>query len=745
MNKQNNWNNVKYKSLLDYFNIIRANIVIVSVIFLVLFSISLVYAVVAKNKFTAQTILKISQPEGNILDATSFLPEMGDRGADRFIANEIETMTNITIRKQVAQVMVDSFKNLSETDNIALFIKKKKLFSEENDTLRSENEIAGMLFSIVSINQKKGLDFIEISAKSPSPYEASLIVNSYAKVYRRFNLLDNRKQVTRVKEFLEEEKNKKYQELLSAENDYKLYQLRGGAVQLDEQARTLIETMTNLESRVNETSIELAIVEGTLKQYKAELKSKDQSLSKHLETKAAEPYLISLQNQIAELETQKDMASFAGKKNSQKSDLIQQYDNKIASLKAKLKESTDAYQSSILSASPEEIKILTQQIFEQEVRYNSLLASNKALKINLATYEKRFDALPERSIDLARLERQRMGNEKIYLLLEEKYQEALVNEQSIDGNVLILNYAEMPQIPSEPNRIQIVFIGLVLGLVAGAGYAIVKDSFDDSVKSPEDIEDLNIKLLGWIPIIEELDENGNHIEFIVSENNNVISSDSYKSLRTMINNMDQNGLGKTILITSSAQSEGKSITSLNLAGSFALTGKKTVIIDCDLRKPRIHSILNKNRVPGFTDYFSGRVPFDEIIQSGNLKNLKFISAGSIPRNPTEILDSKGMTSFIEKLKNEFDIVIIDSPPLFALADAVILSKLVDQTLLVARADVTDTKILQKSISLLNNIEKPSFSGVVLNGFNLRKNYGSYYYKYAYSYSYADNKKVKSEK
>lgn len=739
MSKQNNWNNVKYKSLLDYLNIIRANLVIATIIFLAIFSISLAYAFVSKDKFMAQTTLKISQPEGNILDASSFLPEMGDRGADRFIANEIETMSNISIRKLVAQVIVDSFKSIANTDNLSLFLKKKKLFSDGVDTLQNEKAIAGMLFSKVDIQQKKGLDFIEISTKSASPFEASLIVNSYARVYRQFNLLNNRKQVTRVKEFLEDEKSKKYEELLIAENEYKLYQLRGGAVQLDEQARTLIETMTELESMTNSTSIELAVTKQSLEQYKAELRKKDQSLSKHLETKASEPYLLSLQNQIAELESQRDMAVL-GKRSSQKNALVQQYDNKISALKNKLRERTDIYQSSILSASPEEIKTLSQQIFEHEVKYNSLLASQNQMKSHLNTYERRFDALPERSIDLARLERQRLGNEKIYILLEEKYQEALVNEQSIDGNVLILNHAEVPEMPSEPNRIKIVLIGLVLGLVAGGGYSIVKDSFDHSIKTPEDIEDLEIKLLGWIPIIENIDTN----EFIVSDENNAIATDSYKSIRTMIKKMEGEESSKTILITSSAPSEGKSVTALNMAGSFALTGKKTIIIDCDLRKPRIHTILNKNRVPGFSDYFSGKVSYNDIIQTGNLKNLSFISAGSIPKNPTEILDSKGMFSFLEKIKSEYEIIIIDSPPLFALADAIILSQIVNETLLIARADVTDSKILQKSVSQLRDIEHSSFSGVILNGFNLRQNYGSYYYKYSYSYAYSNNG-VKSEK
>ncbi|MCB0748606.1 MAG: polysaccharide biosynthesis tyrosine autokinase, partial [Ignavibacteriae bacterium] len=493
-------------------------------------------------------------------------------------------------------------------------------------------------------------------------------------------------------------------------------------------------TMTTLESKINATAIDKTIASETLIQLKNELKKNDASLSKYLESKATEPYLINLQKQIAEIEAQRDFALLNGTGSGKTKQNLKEFDDKLNTLKNKLKSSTDDYQTTLLTSSPQDIKEISRQIFEQEVKYNSLAASHKELLNYLKQYEERFDELPEASIDLARMERERISSEKIYLLLEEKYQEALINEQSTEGNVLVLNYAEIPTAPSSPNRMRIILIGLVLGAVLGIGFAIVSDQMDKSVKSPEDIENKDMELLGWIPEIQDFGEPPLK-ELIVLKKNDNVSTDAFKSLRTMLRYSRIDKESKMILITSSAPSEGKTLVSANLAGSYALAKNKTVLIDCDLRKPRVHNLFNQERVPGFTDYLVAKASYEEITRSAPIEDLFFIPAGTIPPNPTEILDSKGMKSFLARLAKDFDTVILDSPPLTTLADSLILSNLVDETILVARAYSTELDLLTKSVAMLKKLERPTFGGVLLNGFNLTRNYGSYYYKYAYSYKH----------
>ena len=725
-------------SLMDYINILRHHQLSILIISLVVLSLAIFYAVTATDIYKASTVLKISEPQGSILDASSFLPEFGGGNkADRFIANEIETIKNITIREQVATEIIDSFMNTKNHDMYSLVLDKGYFESEKNVKMKSFDDLVKMLEKKVSVEQKRGLDFIEISVQSPSPFEAKLIADTYTRVYQRFNLLDNRKQVSKVKEFLEKQKKEKLNELVDAEDKLKNYQLKGGIIQLDEQAKSLIETISDLQSKINSTQIEMSIAKENLLSYKEELKKKDPTLSKYLENKTKEPYITKLQEQIADIEARKDFALSTLNKNTNP-ELIKQYDSKLKEIKGKLKERIDEYQASLLAATPEEIKTITQKIFEEQVKYEAMSASYSRLREFIKKYENKFESLPQRTIGLARLTRQVRSYEKLYILLEEKYQEALINEQSTTGNVLVLNYARIPKEPAKPNRKLIILIGLVLGLGLAFGYALIVNYFDKRVKSPEDIENRNINLIGWVPSVDNikaLSKNGT--ELIVASADSV-ASEAFKALRTRIRYSKIEGQTKTILITSSAPGEGKSTISSNLAGSFALSNRRTVLVDCDLRKPRIHSIFNQKRFPGFTDYFVGRATFEEIVRKSDIENLSFIPAGTIPPNPSEILDSRGMKSFLRKLNNEFDLVILDSPPVLTVTDAEILSRIVDETILVVCADQTDIDLMNKAVSLLKAGENSSFIGALLNKFEVQSSYGSYY-KYAYAYARSNGK------
>lgn len=723
-------------SLKDYVNIIRNHMISVMIISLTILVLSIIYAATATDIYKANTVLKISEPQGSILDASSFLPEFGGGNqADRFIANEIETIKNITITEQVATEIMDSFITSKNNEMFSLVV-DKDYFGEKKKGLKTYDDILKILEDKVSVEQKRGLDFIEISVESPSPYEASLIANTYTKVYREFNLLDNRKQVSKVKEFLFNQKNEKLDQLIQSEDNLTNYQRKGGVVELGEQAKALIETITDLETRVNSSQVELSIAKENLKQYKDELKKKDPTISEYLENKTAEPYLTRLQAQIAEVETQKDIAlSNSSKNTGSNKDLIKQYDNKLSDLKKKLNDSMQEYKATILAASPEEIKSLTQKIFEEQIKFQAHEASFNKLNGFLSGYENRFNSLPEKTIGLARLQREQMANEKLYLLLEEKYQEALINEQSTTGSVLVLNFARTPKEPAKPNRKLIVLIGLVLGIGLAIGYALVLNYFDRRIKTPEDIEEKNINLIGWVPKVKTISGEANKKgkEFIISDSADSVASEAFKAIRTRIRYSMIDGEAKSILITSSAPGEGKSTIAVNLAGSFALANKRTVILDCDLRKPRVHSIFNEKRFPGFTDYFIGRATFEEIERKTIVENLSMITAGTIPPNPSEILDSRGMKSFLKKLSNEFDIIIVDSPPILTVTDAEILSKLVDETILVVSANSTDSDLMTKSVALLKSGQESSFIGALLNNFELQNSYGSYY-KYAYIYA-----------
>jgi capsular exopolysaccharide synthesis family protein len=729
----NNHSEKESTSLRDYFNLIRINLVPVLIISITGLIVGIIYAVNAPNIFKSTTELKLAKPQGNILDSP-LIPAFQDFGSDRFVANEIEVLKSYRVRAKVAQAIVDTFNITKDKSQFSLILNQDDI-RNSSYRLKSPDEIIKAVTSSVSIDQKRGLDIVEVSSESKSPFEAALIVNCYAKAYKEINLGYSREQMTSLKNFLAQQREQKLSELSNVEETLRNYQEQKGIIQLDEQAKELIKQSSEMDAKMNTTKIDLTVSEKTLNQLKEELKKRNPDITNYIENFATEPYIKKLQEQIADYKAQKDRASSSSSPNSQR--LVNDFDNKINDLRDKLTNQLSVYRAGILASSPDEIKDLTKKVFEEEVKYQSLSSSYRKMNEIVGGFDRKMNQLPTSAVDLARLMREKEGYEKLYTIVEEKYQAAIINEQSTPGNALIIDEGLIARIPAKPNRILIVVVGLFLGVGMGIGFAFIRSYLDNTVKTPEDIQNKNINLLSWIPQIEGLEGGNKEFEFIVAKKPDASASEAYRALRTRIkfSRIDKDAL-KVLLVTSPTAQEGKTTTSVNLAGCFAQANLKTVLLDADLRKPRMHNVFNQKRFPGFSDYFFGQASFDEIVRKTAVNNLDFITAGTIPPNPSEIVSSTQMESFIEKLRGEYDQIIIDSPPIIAVTDSEILSAIVDGTILVVSANHTEMELMEKAVQLLNH-ERSSFIGVVLNNFTYRSGYGSYY-KYYYYYSHAGN-------
>jgi tyrosine-protein kinase Etk/Wzc len=573
------------------------------------------------------------------------------------------------------------------------------------------------------------LDIVEITVESTSPFEAAVLANAYADAYRELNLQYNRQQFIMVKEFLASQKDEKLNELSGIENALRNYQEKKGIIELPEQAKALIQTSSEFQAKMNAAKIDLAISEKTLNSYKDELKKRDPDVTNYIENMATQPYLKRLQEQIADLQTQRDRAMSSTLPNAQQ--IIREAESRIADLRGKLDNSLAIYRNTILASSPEEIKDLTKKAFEEEAKYQANLASYKKYNEIMDDYNRKMNELPTSSIDLARLQREQLSYEKLFIQLEERYQEAIINEQSIPSNVLIIDAGLIPNKHAKPNRIMLVAIGLFVGLGFGAGFALLKKMMDNTVNTPNDIQNKDINLLAWIPVIDELKAGKNEFEAIVAKRPDAIASEAYRTLRTRIrfSRIAKETL-KTILVSSPVAQEGKTTTALNLATVLANANYKTVLVDLDLRRPRVHGLFNQQRFPGLTDYFLTLSVLDAIVRKSGIPNLDYITSGTIPPNPSEILGSAKLEEFIELLKTMYDYIIIDSAPIVSVTDSEILSKIVDGTILVVSAGSTEQELMERSVETLNNVSN-SFLGVVLNKFTYRNGYSSYYKQYYY--------------
>jgi tyrosine-protein kinase Etk/Wzc len=644
------------------------------------------------------------------------------------------------MRLSVSKILLDSFK-VNPNKSLCYYIAnpESKHVPDKKDIPRLANSLAG----IVSINQKRGLDVIALDVESPSNYEAALIANAYAEAYLNYTLDLSRLELTTIREFLDEEKEKKFSDLAKAESSLKEFQQRGGIVFLDDQAKNLVDQISEFEAQKNFILLELVAKQKANSELKKELKEINPELLSYLEGQVNEPYVKELQLKIADMESRRDVEATIPDNEKLRNKIIEDYNKQIKPLKETLENKVQILKAGVYSITPDNRREIVQRLFDTDIEVQGLRLKDKSVKRILARYENDFDKLPAQSIELAKLERDQKSVEKLYLILEEKYQEAVINERSQLGNVSIIDSAVIPASPSKPNRPMIILAGLIIGLALGVGFSFVRNYLDRTIKNPEEIESKGISVLSWIPTIEELKNlTVPKLSFIVAMKSSTAASESFKALRTRIQYSSIKEK-KTILITSTIPEEGKTTIALNLAGTFAQSDKKVLLVDCDLRKPKLHSIFESDRFPGLSDYLFSNVSLDKIIRKTSLENLYYISSGTIPPNPSELLGSNLMKEFIEELKSKYDMIIIDSPPFITVTDAEILFRLTDGTVLVVQANKTPSEAFYKSCEKMLSFNSHNFLGVVLNNFNISKGYGYYYNYYNYYYIYSNRNEKKN--
>ncbi|MDO8549259.1 MAG: Wzz/FepE/Etk N-terminal domain-containing protein, partial [Ignavibacteria bacterium] len=281
MPEEKNENVIETHSLKDYVNLIRGNLLPIIIIISASLIIAIIYAVNARDIYKSTATLKVVKPQGNIL-YSPVIPEFQDFGNDRFLANEIEVLKTFNTRERVAKSLVETFNSVNAKDNFYILLDLSSSFQETKAELLPVAGIADRLLSAVSIDQKRGLDIIEISVESPSSYEAALISNSYANEYQIINLEVNRNQLTIVKKFLHEQKNEKQNQLNDAEETLRKFQEKGGVIALDEQANNLISQLSNFEAQKNAAQIELMASNKILNQYKRKLEEQNPRLADYL-------------------------------------------------------------------------------------------------------------------------------------------------------------------------------------------------------------------------------------------------------------------------------------------------------------------------------------------------------------------------------------------------------------------------------------------------------------------------------
>lgn len=344
-------------------------------------------------------------------------------------------------------------------------------------------------------------------------------------------------------------------------------------------------------------------------------------------------------------------------------------------------------------------------------------------------------------MEFGRLRRDKENNEKLYALLLERTKESGLARMLNVNNVRVLDRPRVPRSPVRPNVPLNIGAGVLLGLLLGVGMAMGRAVLDRTIKTPGDVEQvLGVSFLGLIPELEPSKDaaakqkarrRGRAAspgrELIVHEMPTSGIAEASRSIRTNILFTAPDKPYKVMLITSAAMGEGKTTVACCIAIAMAQTGKRVVLVDCDLRRPRLHRIFQKPSDVGLTTALVDDAQEDQIEES-EVPNLSVYVAGPHPPNPAELLQSERFKTVLKRLTTRFDYVILDSPPVLAVTDAAVLSTLVDGVVMVTRAFQTRKELAQHALRRLTDVGA-HVAGVVLNAVNLTKDE----YKYSYQY------------
>ncbi|MBV6478518.1 MAG: hypothetical protein HGGPFJEG_01273 [Ignavibacteria bacterium] len=721
----------------DYINVVRQNLIPILIILSISIIYTLIYVNTATNIYRSQTSLKLESPQGNILTAT-FGADASNATNEKYIAGQIAVMKSYDIRNIVAKNLIDSFNTGYRVYSLLL----NRAFLPETVAV-SQEALRSILGNLVVITAIKGLDAISITAEGPIFEELQYITKAYADAYIQHNIEVSREDITNVKKFIVDEREKKFKELNDAESRIEDFQKRTGYISLSSQTGSLVSAISNYEATIKANEIEIKVRQNTLNALKSQYDKMDPQLYDYIQAQINQSYLGAIQSQVSSLEVQRDIELAPIENESVREKTRESYDKKLASLREKLDNQIEILKSGINATTPSDKKNLNEEIFKEKLMVEDLQMKNKFYTDLINKSQNELKGLPEKMGELVKLERERGSAEKLFTMLEQKYQEATINERARVGNASILDLGIDNNMPVAPDRPKIILFGVLIGLALGLAFAFIRNYLDKSIKTPDELESKGASVLSWIPKIESVGKNGvSTPEFIVGSKANSAASEAFKALRTRIqfSKLESDQL-KTILVTSSIPFEGKTIVSSNLAGSFAQAGKKVLIMDCDLRKPRVHNVFETDKFPGLSDYLFTNVTLEDITRRTPLDNLYFITSGTIPPNPSELLGSVQMKQFMNKLKEIYDIVIVDSPPFITVTDSEILYNITDGTVLVCQANKTPADAFWKTYERLNKKYPHHLLGCVLNNFNFKSSYG-YYYNYYYYYSQPEsNKKI----
>ncbi|MDX1546412.1 MAG: AAA family ATPase [Rhodothermales bacterium] len=646
-----------------------------------------------------------------------------------------------------------------------------------------EGAVFSPLGGRVRFVREQGSDnIIRFTGTSSEAPRAALLANLYAEEYVGLTQEAARSQALALRESLEEKEQELRTDLDILEEQVQRF-MQAGAVGLDQEAARLVGQIAALEVRRDEVRVDLQVERAALASLEQQLEEINPQLAQRIAS-GVERRLEARQEQLAKEEDLRakillEQPELRGRETN----ALREIDGRIRQLRAEIDSLSLQYVDEVaaaggLSGSTDGLSYVAErrrQIAERRINISRLEAERDVLENRLRSYQAAMTNLPEQSMELAQLERSRLRVEQMYQSVADQLQAARIAEGAEQGYARLIRAAQVPGTAVYPDPQRNLILGAFFGLLLGLALAVVRDKLDNRIYQADQLRKQGLKEIGVIPnmkpLIEEdykghsfLEHDGQQLSTSLVSLLNPVSatSEAYRYVRTNIQFSLPEMTVQTLLVASPGISEGKSTTAANLAIVMAQAGRRTLLIDADLRRPQLHQIFGLEKENGLLELLA-RAPgrngangsqIDPDPWRTYVDNLFVITAGSqvmaatmaskaartLPEqgrgaespgsfivNPSELLGSEQMQDFLAAMREVFDIIIIDTPPVLAAADAAVLAARCDATIIVTRAGVTKEDELDITVEALDDVGA-TVIGILLNGFDLSMAYG---HKYRY--------------
>jgi len=590
---------------------------------------------------------------------------------------------------------------------------------------------ANALLEKVQITPIQETKIVEIGYAISSPILAAEIVNTLAEEFINFSSEKRIATTQQASDWLTEQINNLRNDLTAKERELLTYGQEKDILFLSENESSAVKSFSDLNDAYNRAVLERINTE-------AEWRALKNLQAGSVPQVINDPAIAGLKTEYTRLRAEFD----------EKSRRLKADHPEMLQIKARL----DSLKGEIIKAAD-----------AAEARYRSAL--QKENSIRAAREKRRADVglMENNSIMYNSIRSEVESKRRLLSSLQERQSETQLSAQLKDlstSNISIIDKADVPQKPFSPDMKKNLLVSLLIGLFGGVGLCFLLDFLDDTIKGPADLERLaGIAPLGIVPYLspdglaqgkghrsslsyrhvrsadgKEKDDavpNVKEIELINHLYPELPFAEDYRTIRTsiLLSHVDKNP--KTIVFSSPLTQEGKSATTANLAVAFAQLDKKVLVIDADLRRPRMHRIFKARNLNGLTGFLIGNTPFKEVIEKTLINNIWLMPCGPIPPNPAELVNSRRLRELVEAVGQVFDIILLDSPPVLAVSDTTFISSVVESVVLVVRSGQTRRKPLLYALKELARA-RANVLGVILNGIELNKE-GSFYGKY-YRYS-----------